>query len=72
MKSHGMEQTTDTGAIETIVDELMAANPTAKVEAYRGGKTGLQGFFMGQVMKQLGSQGNPKGHLGNRDRSSRG
>lgn len=27
---------------------------------YRGGKTGLQGFFMGQVMKQLGGQGNPK------------
>ena len=59
VKSHGMEQTTDTGAIETIVDELMAANPD-KVEAYRGGKTGLQGFFMGQVMKQLGGQGNPK------------
>ena len=45
VKSHGMEQTTDTGAIETIVDELMAANPD-KVEAYRGGKTGLQGFFI--------------------------
>ena len=59
VKSHGMEQTTDTGAIEAIVDELMAANPD-KVEAYRGGKTGLQGFFMGQVMKQLGGQGNPK------------
>lgn len=59
VKSHGMEQTTDMSAIEQMVEELMAANPD-KVEAYRGGKTGLQGFFMGQVMKQLGGQGNPK------------
>ena len=59
IEAHGMQQTTDTGAIEAMVDELMAANPD-KVEAYRGGKKGLQGFFMGQVMKQMGGQGNPK------------
>ena len=59
IESHGMQQTTDTGAIEAMVDELMQANPD-KVEAYRGGKKGLQGFFMGQVMKQMGGQGNPK------------
>ncbi len=59
VEAHGMQQTTDTGAIEAMVDELMTANPD-KVEAYRGGKKGLQGFFMGQVMKQMGGQGNPK------------
>lgn len=57
--SHGMGQETDTGAIEALVDELMAANPD-KVEAYRGGKKGLQGFFMGQIMKSMKGQGNPK------------
>ena len=56
---HGMQQTTDDGAIEALIDTLMAENPD-KVEAYRGGKKGLQGFFMGQIMKQLGGQGNPK------------
>lgn len=59
VKEHGMEQTTDTGAIEVIVDGLMQANPD-KVAQYRDGKKGLQGFFMGQVMKELSGQGNPK------------
>ena len=55
---HGMKQTTDTLAIEAAMDELMAANMD-KVEAYRAGKKGLQGFFMGQMMKASGG-GNPK------------
>ncbi len=59
VESHGMKQATDTGEIEQIVDELMAENPD-KVQAYRDGKKGLQGFFMGQVMKKLAGQGNPK------------
>ena len=59
VEEHGMKQTTDTGAIEALIDELMAANPD-KVEAYRGGKKGLQGFFMGQIMKAMKGQGNPK------------
>ena len=59
VESHGMKQTTDTGEIDAIVDKLMDENPD-KVQAYRDGKKGLQGFFMGQVMKQLGGQGNPK------------
>ena len=59
VEAHGMKQTTDTSAIEAMVDELMAANPD-KVEAYRNGKKGLQGFFMGQIMKQMQGQGNPK------------
>ena len=56
---HGMKTDTDTGEIEAMVDELMAANPD-KVEAYRAGKKGLQGFFMGQVMGRMKGQGNPK------------
>ncbi len=56
--THNMKQSTDTGAIEAAMDVLMAANPD-KVEAYRGGKKGLQGFFMGQLMKASGG-GNPK------------
>ena len=55
----GMKQVSDAGAIEAVVDAVMAANPD-KVEAYRGGKTGLIGFFVGQCMKQMQGQGNPK------------
>ncbi len=58
VESHGMKQSTDTSAIEAAMDELMAANMD-KVEAYRAGKKGLQGFFMGQMMKAAGG-GNPK------------
>ena len=56
---HGMKQTTDTDAIEQLVEQLMQDNPD-KVAAYRGGKKGLQGFFMGQIMKAMKGQGNPK------------
>lgn len=59
VSERGMKQVSDTGAIEAIIDEVMAANPD-KVAAYRGGKTGLQGFFMGQIMKAMQGQGNPK------------
>ena len=59
VEEHGMKQTTDTGAIEQLVDRLMQENPD-KVEAYRDGKKGLQGFFMGQIMKAMKGQGNPK------------
>lgn len=55
----GMEQVSDTGAIEAVVDAVLAANPD-KVEQYRGGKTGLIGFFVGQCMKEMRGQGNPK------------
>ena len=54
-----MQQVADAGAIEAGVDEGLAANP-AKVEQYRGGKTGLIGFFVGQCMKKMRGRGNPK------------
>jgi aspartyl-tRNA(Asn)/glutamyl-tRNA(Gln) amidotransferase subunit B len=41
------------------VEAIIAANP-GQVEAYRGGKEGLLGFFVGQVMKETGGMANPK------------
>ena len=54
----GMKQVTDTGAIEKVIDEVMAANPD-KVSEYRSGKDKLFGFFVGQVMKLSGGKANP-------------
>ena len=49
------EAVSDTAALEPIVDAVLAANP-AQVEQYRGGKDGLLGFFVGQVMKETKGQ----------------
>ena len=54
----GMKQITDTGAIEKIIDEVIAANPS-QVEQYKSGKVGLLGFFVGNVMKKSGGSANP-------------
>jgi len=54
----GLTQLTDTSALEAAVDEVLAANP-AEVDAYRGGKTKLLGFFVGQVMRQTQGKANP-------------
>lgn len=54
----GMKQMTDTSAIEAIVDEVIAANPS-QVEQYKSGKVGLLGFFVGNVMKKTGGTANP-------------
>lgn len=43
-----MEQISDSATIEAMVDKILADN-MKQVEAYRGGKTKLQGFFVGQV-----------------------
>ena len=59
VEERGMRQVSDTAAIEAVVDAVLAENPD-KVEAYRGGKTGLIGFFVGQCMKAMHGQGNPK------------
>jgi aspartyl-tRNA(Asn)/glutamyl-tRNA(Gln) amidotransferase subunit B len=48
----------DSGEIEVIVDRVMVANP-GQVAEYRGGKVGLLGFFVGQVMRETGGQANP-------------
>jgi aspartyl-tRNA(Asn)/glutamyl-tRNA(Gln) amidotransferase subunit B len=54
----GMRQVTDTGAIEKVIDEVMAANAD-KVAEYRSGKDKLFGFFVGQTMKLSGGKANP-------------
>jgi Asp-tRNA(Asn)/Glu-tRNA(Gln) amidotransferase B subunit len=59
VESHGMKQVSDTTALETLADEVLVANP-AKVAEYRNGKTGLLGFFVGQVMKATQGQANPQ------------
>ncbi|MCS4502932.1 Aspartyl/glutamyl-tRNA(Asn/Gln) amidotransferase subunit B [wastewater metagenome] len=59
IESKGLKQVTDTGAIEAMVDEAIAANPT-QLEQYRAGKTKLLGFFVGQVMKASGGKANPQ------------
>ncbi|MBM3679143.1 MAG: Asp-tRNA(Asn)/Glu-tRNA(Gln) amidotransferase subunit GatB [Actinobacteria bacterium] len=49
----------DAGALDPIVDAIIAANP-GQVAAYRGGKEGLLGFFVGQVMKETGGKADPR------------
>ena len=54
----GLKQVSDSGAIEGLIDEVIAANQD-KVAEYRGGKDKLFGFFVGQTMKASGGQANP-------------
>jgi len=54
----GLKQVTDSGAIEKIIDEILAANP-GQVEEFRGGKEKVFGFFVGQVMKASKGKANP-------------
>jgi len=53
------QQSSDTSALEKIIDEIIAANPK-QVEQYRGGKKTVAGFFVGQVMTASKGQANPK------------
>lgn len=54
----GLKQITDTGAIEQVIDQVIADNPS-QLEQYRSGKDKLFGFFVGQVMKRTGGKANP-------------
>ncbi len=58
VKAKGMVQVSDTGALEAVVDEVLAENPD-EVEAYKGGKKKLMGFFMGRIMRKTKGQANP-------------
>jgi aspartyl-tRNA(Asn)/glutamyl-tRNA(Gln) amidotransferase subunit B len=53
------EAVSDTAELEPVVERVLAANP-GQVEAYRGGKEGLLGFFVGQVMKETGGKANAR------------
>jgi aspartyl-tRNA(Asn)/glutamyl-tRNA(Gln) amidotransferase subunit B len=58
VEEKGLKQITDVGAIESIIDKIIAANPD-NVAGYRAGKDKLFGFFVGQVMKETGGKANP-------------
>jgi aspartyl-tRNA(Asn)/glutamyl-tRNA(Gln) amidotransferase subunit B len=58
VEERGLKQTSDTGAIDAVIAEIMAANAD-KVADYRGGKDKLFGFFVGQTMKAMGGKANP-------------
>jgi aspartyl-tRNA(Asn)/glutamyl-tRNA(Gln) amidotransferase subunit B len=58
MEREGLKQISDTGALEKIVDEVLAGNPK-QVEQYKSGKTTVIGFLVGQVMKASRGQANP-------------
>ena len=59
IEEQGLRQVSDEGAIEALVEQVIAENPD-KVADYRGGKTKLAGWFVGQVMKASGGKANPK------------
>ena len=58
IEAKGLEQITDSGAIEGVIDAVMAANPKQLAD-YRSGKDKLFGFFVGQVMKATEGKANP-------------
>jgi aspartyl-tRNA(Asn)/glutamyl-tRNA(Gln) amidotransferase subunit B len=58
VEARGLRQITDPGAIEAVIDQVIADNPT-QLEQYRGGKNKLFGFFVGQVMKATRGKANP-------------
>jgi aspartyl-tRNA(Asn)/glutamyl-tRNA(Gln) amidotransferase subunit B len=58
IETSGLRQITDSGAIDAVIDAVMAANPKQLAD-YRSGKDKLFGFFVGQVMKATGGKANP-------------
>jgi aspartyl-tRNA(Asn)/glutamyl-tRNA(Gln) amidotransferase subunit B len=59
VEERGLKQTSDTGAIDARIDEILAANAD-KVEQYKAGKQALFGFFVGQTMKAMQGKANPQ------------
>ena len=59
VEERGLKQTSDTGAIEKVIADVMAANAD-KVAEYRSGKDKLFGFFVGQTMKAMQGKANPQ------------
>jgi aspartyl-tRNA(Asn)/glutamyl-tRNA(Gln) amidotransferase subunit B len=58
IEKQGLRQITDTGAIESIIDDIIASNPE-QVSGYQSGKDKLFGFFVGQAMKATQGKANP-------------
>lgn len=59
VEKKGLISISDTGELEKIIDEILAAHPS-ELEKYRSGKTNLKGFFVGQVMKKTSGRADPK------------
>jgi len=59
IEDKGLRQVSDSGALEPIIDSIIAANPN-QVAQYQSGKTKLLGFFVGQVMKETQGKANPQ------------
>jgi aspartyl-tRNA(Asn)/glutamyl-tRNA(Gln) amidotransferase subunit B len=59
VEARGMVQVSDTGEIDRVIDEVIAASPN-QLEQFRSGKEALFGFFVGQVMKASKGQANPQ------------
>jgi aspartyl-tRNA(Asn)/glutamyl-tRNA(Gln) amidotransferase subunit B len=59
IEAKGLKQVSDSGALEAIIDQILAANPE-QLAAYRSGKDKLFGFFVGQAMKATHGQANPQ------------
>lgn len=59
VEKEGLSVISDEGAIKELVQKVVANNP-AQVQAYKGGKTNLMGFFVGQIMKETKGRANPQ------------
>jgi len=57
MRKEGLQQISDSGALEKIIADVIAGNPK-QVEQYRGGKTAVINFLVGQAMKASRGQAN--------------
>ena len=58
IEKKGLAQVSDSGALTSIIEEVIARHPK-EVEGYKNGKAQLLGFFVGQVMKASGGKANP-------------
>jgi len=59
VEKDGLAQVSDTGAIEQVIDEVLAASQK-QLEKYKSGKTNLFGYFVGETMKRTKGKANPK------------
>ena len=59
VEAKGLKQVSDTSAIEKVIDEIIASSPD-NVNAYKGGKVQLFGWFVGQTLKAMKGQANPQ------------
>jgi aspartyl-tRNA(Asn)/glutamyl-tRNA(Gln) amidotransferase subunit B len=59
VEREGLKQVSDSGALEALVAEIVAASPE-QAASFRSGKTAALGWFVGQVMRRSGGRANPQ------------